>query len=115
MAVVALAYQQCTYAGITPTRTGSLVADDNSYTFPNDGRVLVHFLKTGAGDATVTFVTAGTAGGLAIENIDVTVGATTGDVMVGPFNPLYWNDASGLVSFSTNEATGLTVAVIHLA
>lgn len=116
MAVNALAAQQCTVAGITPTRTAMAVGPGDTYTFPNDGRVVLSFLKTGAGAATVTILTGGTAGGLAIADVTVTVGATTGDVMVGPLNPLYFNDpATGLVTFSTDEATAISVAVIHLS
>ena len=115
MAVIALATQQCTQLGITPTRTGSLVATTNSYTFPNDGRTFLHFLKTGAGDATVTIVTTGTADGLAIDNVDVVVPALTGDVMVGPFKPLYYNPSQELISFSMDDSAGLSVAIVHLS
>ena len=45
MAVNALSTQQCTVAGITPTRTAMAVAPDDTYTFPNDGRIVLSFLK----------------------------------------------------------------------
>lgn len=113
MANVPLAVQQLSQAGVAPTYLNSLTTSD-TFQVPNNGQVYLHFKKTGAGIATVTFLTPNTVGGLAIADQTVAVPATTGDVMVGPFPPSIFNNGQNL-EFTVNEVTGLTVAVIRLA
>lgn len=94
--------------------TTSGISTANTYKFSNDGKILLHFEKTGASDATVTITTPGTFHGLAISDQSVTVGATTGDVFVGPFPISLFNDSSGNVSFTVDETTGLSFAALRL-
>lgn len=86
----------------------------NNYIVRNNGRVLLHFVKTGAGNATITIVTPGTVGGLAIADQTFTVPASTGNVWAGPFSPSIYNDASGDMDVSTDEDTGITVEAIQI-
>lgn len=115
MAIVALTNgaQEVAEAGIAPSYQGSLSASD-TYTFPNDGRTMLHFKKSGAGACTVTIVTAAEFRGAAVADTTLTVPATTGDKMIGPFHPDKYSASDGLVTFSCSEITGLTVAAIRL-
>lgn len=105
------------YAAPDGTTVGSaaqaMSASDN-YIIRNNGRLLLLFIKTGAGDATITIVTPGTVGGLAIAEQTFTVPATTGVVVAGPFPPGIYNDASGDLDVSTDEDTNLTMYVLSL-
>jgi hypothetical protein len=113
MADINLTVQQITQNGIAPSYNSSLSVSNN-YKVRNDGRVFLHFKKTGAGACTVTIVTPATLAGLAVADLSVNVPATTGDVMVGPFIPGVFNDQNGDVNFSCSEITGLSVAVERL-
>jgi len=65
MADVTLAPQPVVAGGIAPTRTGSL-STGNTYIVRNNGRLLLMFQKSGAGECTVTVQTPATQGGLAV-------------------------------------------------
>lgn len=116
MAVVDLVPQEITKLGVAPTYTGSLVVSPtNTYTVANDGRVMLHVKKTGAGACTVTVTTPGTVDGNAIADTTFSVPATTGDRMAGPWRPETYNDpATGLMTIGFSEITGLTIAVVRL-
>lgn len=90
--------------------TDNAITTGNTYQVPNNGRTLLHFRKTGAGDATITFTTPRTVAGLAVADPTVRVPATTGDVLVGPFPPDVFNDTDGVLEFTTDEGTSLTCA-----
>lgn len=91
----------------------AMVTADN-YIVRNNGRVLLYFVKTGAGVATITVVTPKTISGLAVAEQTFTVPATTGLVWAGPFNPDVFNDASGDIDVSTSEETGITIEAIQV-
>ncbi len=112
MGDVTLTPQKASAAGVTPTRTSMATAD--TYIVRNGGNTLLAFIKTGAGEATITVQTPATLGGLAVAERTITVVATTGDVMAAGFAPAVYNDSSGDMRFTTNEETALTVAVIAL-
>ena len=112
MANVRLTPQAINSAGIVPTNNGSLSVSD-TYLVSNNGRVMLHFLKTGAGACTVTVTTPGTVDGLAVTDRTITVPATTGDRMHSKFSPDVYNDENGDLAFTLSEITGLTVAVIQ--
>lgn len=105
--------QQIARAGLTLSYSAASASDN--YKVPNDGRrTFLHFKKSGAGDATITITTPGTVDGLAVADRTVTVPASTGDVMVGPFPAAAYNDADGEIEFVTDEDTGLTFAALKL-
>lgn len=96
-----------------PTYNALSVSDN--YTWRNSRRSMLHFKKTGAGAATITFVTPKQAGGFDVENPTITVPATTGDVMVSAASlPSVFNDGNGLGDFSTDNDAGLSCAVIEI-
>ena len=96
--------------GSTPQ---AMAAADN-YIVRNDGRVLLHFIKTGANPATITIVTPKTVGGLAVAERTFVVDATTGVEYAGPFPPDIYNDASGDMDVSTSEDTAITIQAIQI-
>ncbi len=112
MANITLAVQSAIPAGVTPTRTA--IATGNDYLVRNSGRVALLFEKTGAGNAVITVKTPATLGGLAVAEQTFTVVATTGDVTAAKFPPSIFNDGNGDLSFSTDEGTGLTCAVLAI-
>lgn len=111
MSLVRLTPQVLDVAGITPSYTSLATAD--TYLISNNGRVQLHFKKTGAGDAIITYITPPTIDGLAIASRTDTVVATTGDRMVGKFKPSVYNDENGDMSFTSDEETAISVAVIQ--
>ena len=112
MADIRLTPQVLTPGSVAPSYTA--IATGNVYQVRNGGYTILHFLKTGAGIATISVVTPGTLGGLAIAERTISVPATTGDKMGGGFPPAIYNDAVGDLEFSTDDGTGLTCAVIQL-
>lgn len=120
MSTVALTVQDMSRSGITPTRTAAgsspLLNITDTFQFNNTGREFLHFMKSGAGACTVTIVTPTTVDGLAVADRTVTVAATTGDVMIGPFPPGMYNTAgsSTFAGFTMSEVTGLTVAIVRM-
>lgn len=113
MAVISLTPQDLSAAGVTTSYTGSL-STSNTYTVVCDGKTILHFKKSGAGACTVTIITPGTVGGLAIADQTITVPATTGDVIVGRLTvDLFADPATGLLTFSMSDITGMTVGVFH--
>ena len=86
----------------------------DQYKVRNDGRMLLHFKKTGAGAANITVVTPKEIKGYAIADQIVVVPATTGDVMMAPVDRDLFSDAAQDVNFTTDEDTGLTVAAVRI-
>lgn len=114
MANITLTTEDITRVGLDANDLGSLSITD-TYFCPNDGRMFLHFKKSGAGACVVTVVTPGTVAGLAIADLTHSVPASTGDRMLGPFPPELFNDPStGMLSFTLSEITGLTVARLRL-
>lgn len=100
-------------SGVTVTATSrvAMSAADN-YIIRNSGRVVLLFIKTGAGAATITVVTPGTVDGNAVAEQTFQVPATTG-VVCARFNPSVYNDASGDLDVSTDEDTGIIMYVLE--
>lgn len=106
---------QATKSGVAPTRVSSgLVASTQIQKFRNDGKTFLLFEKTGAGECTVTIVTPNTVGGIAVADVTVTVPATTGDKVVGPFPTRIFNDSAGDMTFTVSDTVGLSIAVLRL-
>lgn len=112
MAIVVVPVQVAPNAGVAPS--GIAMSTGNTYTVRNNGKVLLHFLKTGSNTANVTIITQKTVGGYAVSDQVVVVVATTGDMFVNISNRDVFNDASGDVSITTDEGTSLTIDAIGL-
>ena len=113
MSDVNVTVQQLRRAGITPTHTGSL-STGNTYQFKNNGKVVLYWKKSGAGACTVTIVTQGTVDGQAVADRTVSVPATTGEKMAGPWSPDLYNNSDGEIEVTYSEITGLTHAAVAL-
>jgi len=101
-------------SGLTPTFTGSLSAS-NQYRFDNNGKVFLHFKKTAAVNANVTIVTPRSPDGNAVADLVCTVPASTGEKVIGPFEPGVYNALGAhYVEWSVDDVDGLTVAVVRM-
>lgn len=113
MADVPLTVQTASPGGIVPNYQ-AIGSTTDVYLVPNNGNVLLHFKKSGAGIANIALQTPGTVAGLAIADGAVAVPATTGDVMVDSLPPDVYN-TGGNIRFTTDNFTGLTVACVRRA
>lgn len=108
-----LTTQDVTRAGITPTYAAASAGGD-SFTPGND--VWLHVKNTNAASRTVTVDTPRTV----IADVDmgnpvVTVPATTGDKMMGPFPvSIFAQTNDGLADITYSADAGVTVAVLKL-
>jgi len=112
MAIVVITPTKITEKGVAESFQAMVTTD--TYKVRNGGRMLMHFKKTGAGAANITLMTPKTVAGFAVADQVIVVAATTGDLMSAPINEDLFNDASGDVSFTTDNDVGLTVAAIRL-
>ncbi len=99
-------------AGVTSVPVS--ITTGNVYKVRNNGRVLLYFAKTGAGNAIITITTPNTVGLLAIADQTFTVPATTGKVWAGPFPPGIYNDTSGDIDIVTDEGTAITIEAVQI-
>lgn len=109
MSIVTLTVQVMAVTGITPTY-GAAAADGND--FVNDGRTFLQVKNSGA-STTVTVDSPTLCDQGEAHDVTVTVGATTGDKMIGPFNPKRFNSSAGKVTATYSQVTGITVAAIQ--
>lgn len=91
----------------TASYVTGVVAGTSTYVMRNDGRTIFRFYKTGANPCTVTVTATGYIKGAKAADWTFIVPASTGDVFVGPFEPLLFNDAWGDMRFSLSEATAI--------
>ena len=115
MAVIAWTTQEASaLAALTLSPLGSL-STSNTYTFANDGRTVLICRKSGAGACTATVVSPATVAGLAVADLTFNIPASTGYVMSPLFRPDIYNDpATGLVTVSFSEITGLDIVPVRL-
>ncbi len=111
MADARLTPQDLDTAGQPVTRT-ALATADTYQVLLSPGGTVINFVKTGAGEATITVATPNTVDGLAIADRTIVVAATTGDVVVRFFPDVYAN-AAGDLEFTTSEETAITAAVFQ--
>ena len=111
MAREALTAQELSCAGVTPSYTAA-VADGHS--IAGDGRTFLHVKNAGASSVTVTVQTPLTVDGLGVSDQTVTLAATTGDKMIGPFTPATFEQADGSVYIDYSAISGVTVAALRV-
>lgn len=104
--------QELGYAGNLPT----LSAVNSSDTFVPDDRTFLWVKNTNAATRDITIVTPKTGvGGTAIADVTVTIAATTGEEMIGPFPAQHFADPStGLATVNYTSATNVTAACVRL-
>jgi hypothetical protein len=108
MADTAYTPLKVTRNGLTNVWTSGIIVGTTDFAMKNDGRTIIKCKKSGAGACTVTFKTPAQVRGLDLTDPTGTVPATTGDIDFGPFEPLLFNDAAGVMRFNFSEVTGLT-------
>jgi len=106
-----LTIQEITRAGVGPTFAAAAGGGDS---FPNDGRTMCEVKNAGGGAITLTVVTQITVDGKAVADDAISVPATTGDRMVGPFPPEIYNDVNGRVNLTYSGVTSVTVGAFRL-
>jgi hypothetical protein len=111
MAVSPITVQQIAQAGITPTYEAFNATPADGHTFSNDGRTFLQLKNTNGAQRTVTIKTVATVDGLEVADLTVTVPATTGDKMVGPFSQTTFGST---VTVTSDANAGLTIAAIRL-
>ncbi len=94
--------------GLTTAYTAGIIVGTTDFVMKNDGRTFLHVKKGGAGACSMIVKTPGQVAGLDIAELTVSIPATTGDVMLGPFPPTVFNDGNGDMRFNFSEVTGLT-------
>ncbi len=112
-----LTVQTVVAAGIAPSYAASAASD----TFTDDGseRTFIQLKNTGTIKVATIVPVVATAnipgvGVVAVPTMTVSIPATTGDKMIGPFPAAYIN-SSGLVTVALDGITGATVAAVKLA
>ncbi len=109
-----LASQSITRAGVTAAYAAAAGGGD---TFTPDRDTFLQVKNASGGAITVTIVTPRTDGvGNAVADNTVSIPATTGDKMIGPFPAEFYADPStGLASITYSGVTSLTIGVFKLS
>lgn len=109
MAVITV--QQASLAGLNPSYVAASATGD---TVPNDGKLVLHVKNVNAASRTVTVASQKTATpGLSPSNNAVSVPATTGERIIGPFDATIWNDVNGNLVVTYSSEVGVTLAAIR--
>ncbi len=121
MARTVLTLQQISRTGLDVTYAAGDQA--NGHSFDNTGQnVFLHVKNTNAATRDVTITTPNSVDGLAIGNLVVTVPATPGDTMIGPFPAALYDtidtdptpDIDPAIFVDLESDVGITLAAIKL-
>ncbi|MFE2021302.1 hypothetical protein ACFW9O_24970 [Streptomyces sp. NPDC059499] len=107
--MAALAAQSVALAGSVPTYAAAAGGGD---TAPVGSNLLLHVINGGGSSVTVTLVTPGTSGGLAIADAAVAVAA--GASAFVPLRSVYRNSVTGRAAITYSGVTSVTAAVLRL-
>ncbi len=110
MAREELTAQRIQRTGLSTAYTAA-IADGHKFLF--DKQVFVHIKNTNGSSRTLTIQTPGTVDGLAVADRTVTIPATTGDVMVGPFSDKYLQ-SDDMVYIDYSDTAGVTAGIFRL-
>ena len=108
-----LTAQPVVYTGLTP----SYAAVNSTDTFAPGMDLLLHVKNTNAATRTITVTVYKDLGGLALADVGpVTIAATTGEEMLGPFPAhIFADPATGFCTVTYSATAGVTAALIQLA
>ncbi len=103
-----LTVQTVSRTGVTPTHQALSASD----TFANDGATVLLIKNGHSADCTVTAVITRTIDGVTPAGKAITVPATTGEKLFGPFPT---QDYGSTVTITTSHQTSMTAAVFKLS
>ncbi len=103
-----LTVQKMALTGVAP----SFVAVAASDTFPNDGKTYIEVKNGNAGADTVTVTAQSTCNQGVLHDSVTSVPATTGDKVIGPFEPTRFNNSSGQCTVTHSVTATVTCAVV---
>ena len=110
---VALVTLVITRAGVTAT-TGMVAATaTHGNKFLNSGKECLHVKNASASPITVTIATPGQVDGMDIGDLTVSVAATTGDVIIGPFTRTF-EAQENWIHAVFSDVTTVTVGAIRM-
>lgn len=97
-------------AGITPALTAAAELGDE---WVNSGREFIHVKNSGA-ETTVIVNSQAACNQGSDHDETITIPATTGWKMIGPFPKDRFNDAAGKVQLTYGDHTNLTIGIVRL-
>jgi hypothetical protein len=103
-----LTVQKMALTGTTPT-FGAVASSD---TFPNDGKTYLEVKNTSGTQDTVTVAAQSTCNQGVLHDSVTVVPITTGDKVIGPFEPTRFNNSSGQCTVTHTQTASVTCAVI---
>jgi hypothetical protein len=104
----ALAVQQVTRSGLTPTLSAANAA---GHSVPNDGATWFEIVTT-TNAVVVTVDTPGSVDGNAVANKTYSIG-TASQRKIGPFPPTVYNQSDGSLSVDFDLVTGVTIGAFR--
>lgn len=110
MARTELTVQDLAATGITPSFAA---ANADGHSLHGDGKSVIE-VKNGGSQITVTIQTPATVSGLAVAEQVVTIPATTGDKIIGPFPPNTYNQADGDVYIDFSAVASVTIGAFRM-
>ena len=106
-------------AGITPTYNSASTGGD-TVTIGNAERDYIHVKNAAASPVTLTIAPQVTSvyqdgvGNVTPASLSISIPATTGEKIIGPFPSAYINSSNGTVSLSWSSSTSVTFAALTL-
>ena len=99
------------HTGLTPAFVSVAAGGDQ---FANDGHIFLYVKNTNAASRDVTVDSQSLCNQGVDHNIVVTVPATTGEKLIGPFPPGRFNDANANVQITYESEVGVTIQAMRL-
>ncbi len=106
-----LTVQNLNHTGLSPSFVAVAAGGDQ---FANDGRIYIYVKNTNGATRDVTIDSGVNCNQGFDHNIVVTVPATTGEKLIGPFPMSRFNDATAMVQITYEADAGVTIAAIRL-
>lgn len=99
------------HTGLAPSFTAAAGGGDQ---FANDGRIFIYVKNAHTSGQTVTVNSQSNCSFGFDHDVAVSVPATNGERLIGPFPTSRFNDSSGNVQITYSGVTSLTIAAIRL-
>ncbi len=109
MASTLITAQTISRAGLGPTYAAANV---DGHFWPNNGQQLLQVKNASGSPITVTFPIPVTVDGQTVASKTVSVPATTGDRIIGPFPTSQYNDTLGNANVTFSAVTSVTCALL---